>query len=60
MHERYARLKQQYEQLSEEKKERWGKMPLEEDFTCHECLDKDVCQYSFDLYNTNGDCLAFK
>jgi hypothetical protein len=29
-------------------------------FTCDTCLDNDTCAYSFDAYNTNGDCLAIK
>lgn len=28
--------------------------------TCEQCGDNDVCEYAFDHYNTNGDCLALK
>ena len=32
--------------------------------TCNECYPNDdeevKCEYAFDLYNTNGDCLASK
>lgn len=31
-----------------------------EDLTCCDCKDKGDCLWSFDLYNTNGDCLANK
>lgn len=29
-------------------------------FTCNECPDKGTCPDAWDLYNTNGDCLASK
>jgi hypothetical protein len=29
-------------------------------FTCDECPFKTTCEYVFDPYNTNGDCLAEK
>lgn len=28
--------------------------------TCWNCVDQATCEYAFDLYNTNGDCLAIK
>ena len=28
--------------------------------SCHECGVKETCDYVYDLYNTNGDCLALK
>lgn len=28
--------------------------------TCNDCPDKDSCNCAFDLYNTQGDCLASK
>ena len=31
-----------------------------EDFTCNHCEIKYSCIYSFDIYNTNGDCLGGK
>ena len=31
-----------------------------DDCTCNDCSDKETCIYAFDLYNTNGDCLAEK
>ncbi len=30
------------------------------DCTCNDCRDVEHCRYAFDLYNTNGDCLAEK
>lgn len=33
---------------------------LKEHITCVKCKDKDICQWSFDFYNTDGDCLAVK
>ena len=35
-------------------------VPAEEDFTCHTCVDNMKCHYSWDLYNTAGDCLQSK
>lgn len=29
-------------------------------FTCDDCGANDNCEYAFDLYNTDGDCLAEK
>ena len=31
-----------------------------EDFTCHNCEDKENCQFSYDIYNIGGDCLEVK
>lgn len=31
-----------------------------EAFTCDECPAKKTCQFAFDPYNTDGDCLAEK
>jgi len=28
--------------------------------TCEECYSNAGCEYAFDMYNTNGDCLAEK
>jgi hypothetical protein len=28
--------------------------------TCDLCLDRDSCEWSYDPYNTEGDCLAEK
>jgi hypothetical protein len=28
--------------------------------TCEDCLDNDNCEFAFDHYNTDGDCLAIK
>jgi hypothetical protein len=29
-------------------------------FTCDGCSIENECKYSYDLYNTDGDCLAYK
>lgn len=34
--------------------------PRKEDTTCWDCTSKDTCEFAFDAYNTNGDCLAEK
>lgn len=34
--------------------------PKDEELTCFKCSLKDKCEYAFDPYNTNGDCLAEK
>jgi len=31
-----------------------------DNFTCDSCPDVNTCEYAFDLYSTNGDCLAEK
>lgn len=31
-----------------------------EKFTCDDCRDRRTCEWAFDSYNTNGDCLAEK
>ena len=28
-----------------------------EDFTCHDCPEKEDCSSSYDTYNIDGDCL---
>jgi hypothetical protein len=30
------------------------------DWTCTDCGEKDICQFAFDLYCTDGECLAMK
>ncbi len=32
----------------------------ETEFTCDDCRDRRTCEWAFDPYNTNGDCLAEK
>ena len=29
-------------------------------FTCCDCSEKETCEYAWDRYNVNGDCLAGK
>lgn len=29
-------------------------------FTCDECGARQTCDFAFDVYNTDGDCLAEK
>lgn len=29
-------------------------------FTCDGCARAPVCEFAFDAYNTNGDCLEMK
>lgn len=31
-----------------------------EEFTCHGCPSAGTCEFAWDLYNTDGDCLAEK
>ncbi len=31
-----------------------------EDFTCNNCVDRICCEFAWDTYNTNNDCLADK
>ncbi len=33
---------------------------LREDYTCDKCGLNMVCNFAFDIYNTNGECLANK
>lgn len=41
------------------------KKPIEEvgariKFTCDECKNPEDCEWAFDAYNTDGDCLDMK
>ena len=29
-------------------------------FTCYHCPHKNTCEYAWDVYNIDGDCLAIK
>lgn len=29
-------------------------------FTCFTCVENETCKWAWDLYNTNGDCIAEK
>ena len=33
---------------------------LKDHFTCVKCEDNEKCEFAFDLYNMDGDCLAIK
>ena len=33
---------------------------VEFDFTCDECLDRNICILAYDMYNLDGDCLLAK
>lgn len=33
---------------------------LRPEYTCDDCQQVDKCEFAFDLYNTDGDCLAEK
>lgn len=35
-------------------------VPSKEAMTCAQCVCADDCPYAWDLYNTEGDCLADK
>lgn len=35
----------------------WGFTHLAHEFTCWDCDSKYRCQYRFDLYNLDGDCI---
>ena len=35
-------------------------VPLKEQMTCNGCQDASVCEFAWDPYNTDGDCLASK
>lgn len=36
------------------------KFPEGTHVTCEGCLEVHCCEFAFDPYNTNGDCLALK
>ncbi len=38
---------------------KWDNLQVKE-FTCNECDNTILCRYAYDLYNTDGDCLAMK
>lgn len=31
-----------------------------QEYTCFNCKDNMTCEFSYDEYNTKGDCLAIK
>ena len=33
---------------------------LRDGMTCDTCPDNDTCEFAFDAYNTDGDCIAVK
>jgi len=35
-------------------------VPTKERMTCTTCADNQTCEFAWDLYNTDGDCLAVK
>lgn len=35
-------------------------LSLDTPMTCDECKDNESCQFAFDMYNTDGDCLDSK
>jgi len=35
-------------------------VPVDTVFTCDGCSHAPLCEYAFDAYNTDGDCLASK
>ena len=35
-------------------------VPPKEAMTCYRCPEAGTCRLAWDLYNTNGDCLADK
>ena len=35
-------------------------VPVLEELTCFNCPVNKDCEFAFDLYNTDGDCLALK
>lgn len=43
--------KQMFNKLEEIKNEK-------ETYSCNECIDKSVCEYAWDDYNVNCDCLS--
>jgi len=35
-------------------------MDVENRITCDKCIDLFDCEYAYDMYNIDGDCLASK
>ena len=35
-------------------------LSVDVNITCSTCACNDNCEYAWDLYNTDGDCLALK
>ena len=54
----YPECLEEYEQIYEEFIKKVNKET--ENLTCVTCLLEPDCPYRWDLYNTNGDCLAMK
>lgn len=37
-------------------------LDIDKDCQCNDCIEKDTCEFAYDLYNTSNDssCLALK
>jgi hypothetical protein len=35
-------------------------VPAKDEFICNNCPEVDTCEFAWDLYNTDGDCVADK
>lgn len=46
--------------VAEVRRLRWQAELWRETTTCFDCAKNTECEYAFDAYNTNGDCLAIK
>ena len=49
-----------FEKYNKYESEKGWELSKREDFTCSRCDRDESCEYAWDLYNTNGDCLAEK
>ena len=38
----------------------WEEVHLDKNYTCAGCVFQEVCEYAFDDYNVDGECLANK
>ena len=54
------RNKYNREALRQLKREFVGDRIKDYSMTCHRCEGWESCPHAYDLYNTNGDCLAMK
>jgi len=55
-----AQITMTLKQLIEDAREHFNAGMKVEDYTCYNCGAWQGCLYAFDVYNTDGDCLAEK
>lgn len=53
---------EQFKKWKEAQRHNWEEatVDIDKECTCNDCDRKDICDFAFDLYNYDGDCLWLK